>query len=151
MLARRDPVTFKCQMTEAEAKKSTLPSQAGEKGAAAPAGPRGCRAGTGRAGDAHARQEQAGGMARPRCLGPRGGRGRCVAQQNPAEHGREQGAERRCASAQCPWRRAVGRRGELARVTVSAFGTVKSLPAFPPRPPALSRVPRDSVARVLMG
>lgn len=151
MLARRDLVTFKCQMTEAEAKKSTLPSQAGEKGAAVPAGPRRCRASTGRAGDAHARQEWVGGTARPRCLGTRGGRGRCIAQQNPAEHGREQGAERRCARAQRPRRRTVGRRGELARVTVSAFGTVKCLPAFPPRLPALSRVPRDSVARVLMG
>lgn len=63
----------------------------------------------------------------------------------------ERGAGQRRASAQHPRRHAGGRRGELACITVLVFEVVKSLPAFPPRPPALSRVPRDSVVRVLMG
>lgn len=144
MLAMRDLVTFKCQMTEAEAKKSTLPSQAGREGCECASVAVRHRAGTGCAGEAHTRQEWAGGTTWPWCLGLWGGRGWCLAQQNP-----ESMSPRRAPSRGVP--NACGasdRREELAHIKVLAFEMVKSL-LF--STPVLSHVSRDSVARVLMG
>lgn len=73
MLATRDLVTVKCQMTAAEAKKSTVPSQAGREGGDWASRAVGCRMGAGCAGDTGARWKRAGGQPGRRHRGPRAG------------------------------------------------------------------------------
>lgn len=73
MLATRDLVTFKCQMTAAKAKKSTVPSQAGREGGDWASRAVGCRMGAGRAGDTGARWKRAGGQPGHRHRGARAG------------------------------------------------------------------------------
>lgn len=129
MLVTRALVTFKCQMTEAEAKKSSFPAKQKERGRLRQRGWHwGHGAGTG---DTHCGQGRARGTAWLRCPDGKGAAGALVIVMS--EHGSGQGTERGTergsepvTSTPCP------QEGELLRVPRLAFEMEMSLPALPP-------------------